>query len=740
MTSPTLNDRLARAARDGIPAKSLSAEEIESLERLQTRGEAVLTKGRWFAIGATRFVAARVRGRTRGALEAVSYWRGESRTWLLPKAAAREAAPGDLVLLQPDREARSSRGRGRSSRGGPPRQRRAQVIRILDRAPERFVARISSWRGRATWRSFSTRQTDLVRELDVPRELERRVGEYFHLSVSRRDGQLEVLEELGDPWQDGGADIRAVLRHHDIPEPFPEAALQEARAVSRGDIAPDADRKDLRGRLCVTIDGETAKDFDDAIGVERLRRGFRLDVHIADVASYVAPGGDLDRAARARGTSVYFPGRAVPMLPPELSEDACSLRPRVDRRAMTVSVWLTPEGEIRRTVFSNSVIRSRARLTYTQVAAHLGGGDVAGLDERVTAMLRDAADLLEVRRARKQERGALELDLPHVAVEAGDDLLPRRTRPTVGNVAHEMIEELMITANSAVAAELRRVLESEPEAFALFRTHPAPTRERLLELVEALDGLYGENASRRRALLALAEGEEGAGPQSASRALHDVVALARNEGEVATLGLLLLRAMGQARYEPEPRGHFALALADYCHFTSPIRRYPDLVMHRLLKAAVTGPLQDLPRLSGPEQAREGAELSDLERRAERAERDLTQWQKVRLLEGREGEVFAARITGISPRGLFTHLTESGTDGMIRLDAEGLEGAELSEDGATVVTRSRTLALGDLVRARLLRLDEDRRSLDLDLAPDEPQTTRRKSSGVGRRGRRRSRKR
>jgi ribonuclease R len=400
----------------------------------------------------------------------------------------------------------------------------------------------------------------------------------------------------------------------------------------------------------VTIDGDSARDFDDAISVERLADGgFVLGVHIADVAHYVREGGVLDLEAYRRGTSVYFPERAVPMLPETLSNGLCSLRPGVPRLAVSVLLEMSGAGEVRSRRFAETVICSRRRLTYSEVRRLLEEPEPSDEGEygEVLGALRQAHELMTLLHRRRLARGSIDFDLPEGDVILDLDGVTVGVRPGERTVAHRIIEEFMIAANEAVAAELEG-----RDAPALYRIHEEPDRGRLEELRELLKPLG----------IPLEVDVEHLHPT----VLQEVLRRVEGHREESFVATLVLRAMKRALYFPESRGHYALSSRHYTHFTSPIRRYPDLLVHRQLKAILhgepaEGPPEELLRERLPTLA---DHTSATERRAERAERLLLQWKVVRFLQGREGEEFSGRVTGVQPYGLFVQLTDLYVDGLL----------------------------------------------------------------------------
>jgi ribonuclease R len=511
-----------------------------------------------------------------------------------------------------------------------------------------------------------------------------------------------VVELLG-PLTRPGTDVKVVLRHFGIPEPYPEEAVRLARQLPADPPRRDyAGREDLRRHLLVTIDGPSARDFDDAVSVRQLPDGgFQVSVHIADVAHYVTEDSPIDREAFRRGTSVYYPERAIPMLPEELSNGLCSLRPHVPRLALSVFLELAPDGEVRSRRFAETVIRSAARLTYEQVRRLLEDDEVpegpdaawpAGLEE----MLHDARAVMEVLHRRRLERGSLDFDLPEGDVVLDTDGETIGIRPGQRNVAHRIVEELMIAANEAVASEM--VARGLP---ALYRVHHRPDAERLTELRDLLAPLG----------VPLAGDLERLPP----RALQEVLRLVEGRPEEAFVGALVLRSQQRAIYSPECEGHYALASPRYLHFTSPIRRYPDLLVHRQLKALLRGEAgggEDLRRRL-PEMAEH---LTAVEKRAEQSERELLQWKKVRFLGERRGVRFQGRVTGVQPFGLFVQLDDYFVDGFVPVAALGDDFWVYERESHRLVgsKTKRAFRLAAAVEVELLGADLRRRSLDLKL--------------------------
>lgn len=545
----------------------------------------------------------------------------------------------------------------------------------------------------------------------------------------RRAGEREaaVIERLGGVDNHRALSLIAV-HEHGIPTRFPERALAEAEAAGP---APEAKRTDLRDLPLVTIDGADARDFDDAVFAEAdddpgNPGGWRLVVAIADVAHYVRPDSALDQTARERGNSVYFPDRVVPMLPEALSNGWCSLRPNEERGCLAAHLWINAEGQLKRQKFTRSVMRSAARLTYEQVQlAHDGHPDdtTGPLREPVIAPLYGAFRALSKAR---ETRGTLDLDIPErrpVLDEAGQVVAiePRRRLDS-----HRLIEEFMITANVAAAQELEK--RRQP---CMYRVHDQPDKARVDALREVLDGLG----------LRLAKGQVPQ-PKTFTRILEQVKGT-----EAATMvSELILRAQAQAVYSPENIGHFGLALAKYAHFTSPIRRYSDLLVHRGLISGLKLGNDGLPAQSASAFAELGKAISMTERRAATAERDAIDRMTAAFLQTRVGEVFAGRIGGVTRFGLFVTLEQSGADGLVPISSLPDDYYVHDETQHSLIGRrwGRVYHLGQSVTAALVEAEPLTGGLILSLVESEEEETprslptqhRRKGAGSPRRKNRR----
>lgn len=519
-------------------------------------------------------------------------------------------------------------------------------------------------------------------------------------------GQLplaRIRERLGREGDGRLASLLSLLEA-EIPIEFPPEALAEARRLGP---APPAGREDLRGLPLVTIDGADARDFDDAVWAERRGTDFRLIVTIADVAHYVPPGSALDRTARARGTSVYFPDRVVPMLPEALSNHWCSLKPDEERPCLFVEMIIDAEGRKRSHRFGRGLMRSRARLTYEQVEA----GEVEEALKPQLANLRAAHQALA--RARER-RGALDIDLPEYTVSLAADGTVRALLPRPRLMSHRLIEEFMIAANVAAAEELERL------GGGLFRVHDAPSEDKLAPLLATLEQLGLAIPARHRL---------------SARDFAALLARAADRAEFPLLQELILRAQAHAAYAPDNIGHFGLALPRYAHFTSPIRRYADLVVHRALIAGL-----DLPGGGGHvESAAElealGLSLSALERRAESAERRARDRYLAAYLAPRLGEEFAARISGITRGAVFVTLEELGASGLLPVSALPAERWLFDPRTQTLSGQrsGRRLSLMTPMRVRLIEANPLNGDLLFHPAPERsaPQAPRPSPAGQGR---------
>ena len=597
-----------------------------------------------------------------------------------------------------------------------------------------------------------------------------------------------VIEVLGAP-DDFGVDVEMMIRKHQLPRVFPENVLAEARRVAHLDAEEAAGRRDFRSLPIVTIDGETARDFDDAVLVTaRAGGGYELQVHIADVAEYVRAGTDLDLEARLRGTSVYFPDRAIPMLPQELSTGICSLRPGEDRLVLSCVMQLDADGRIESYEIVEGVIRSAARMTYTEVHAILEGDESphrrrpVGGDPDAEARARHAALVPEFERMRqlaglmnkrREERGSIDFDLPEPVIEFDEQGQMRGVTKSERTWANRLIEEFMLAANECVATWLEDL--GVPS---LYRIHEKPDPRRVVqfeELAAAFGYSLGLGALPVKRFQTRAERRDSHGrgrnprmheaPEDipvTPRMYQKLAARIEGKPEERILSYLMLRSLKQARYSEINEGHFALAAPTYTHFTSPIRRYPDLIVHRitksLLRAGVRGQAevergrQNSPwhhpneggvphprrvsprRLVAPsvggtfpgeppipeaELAQIAEEASLTERRAAEAERELVEWKKVRFMQDRVGEEFAALVLNPAKFGLFVELTDLFVEGLVPIDTLPGDRYTWRENTHEIIGErsGRRYRAGDRVQVILDRILAQERRLQFSIAEE-----------------------
>ncbi len=533
-----------------------------------------------------------------------------------------------------------------------------------------------------------------------------------------------VVEILGHP-DDFGVDVEIVIRKHHLPHRFPPEVIEQAQAIPNVISSPELEgRRDFRTIDIVTIDGETARDFDDAVWVDRLPNGnFALHVHIADVSHYVRPGTPIDVEARLRGTSVYFPDRAVPMLPFELSTNICSLNPQVDRLVLSALMEIDHQGGVVAQEFTPGVIRSVERMTYTNVHLLLEGD--AGLRDRYRPLverfelMRELALILNRKRVR---RGSIDFDLPEPLIEFDEWGAMTGVTRAPRNIAHRIIEEFMLAANEAVAAHLTNSVETS-----IYRIHEKPDPKRVMEF-EEVAAHFGyslgigaipvkkfafsdkrRDGSKKRSEIVLAD----SGLNISSRHYQRLLSKIEGKPEERILSYLMLRSLRQARYSIENAGHFALAAETYTHFTSPIRRYPDLIVHRLLSG-----------IAVPDLAEVADDCSQTERRAADAERELVEWKKVKFMAERVGEDFDALIISTAKYGLFVELADLFIEGLVPIDTLPGDQYMYHENVRKIVGKStrREFSIGDRVRVLLDRVDANERKLQFSLL-EEPSPAR-----------------
>jgi ribonuclease R len=604
-----------------------------------------------------------------------------------------EAMHGDRVVVRIERVKDGGRVEGR-------------VIRILERSNTWIVGRYD--RGDDGMGYVVPFDRRVLMDIFIPAGQEGGAspGEMVTAELTRwptstRGAIGRVAEVLGD-IDAPGVDTEIIIRKYGIPDAHsPESVTEAVRlgtAVSERDIRGRTDFRDLQ---TVTIDGEHARDFDDAITIEKLPNGnYWLGVHIADVSHYVHEGSALDREAYERGTSVYFPERAVHMFPAELATGLCSLNPHVDRLVQSCFMEVNRRGEVVRHEFHDGVINSNERMTYTAVNGILTDRD-ADLTKQyapLVPMFELMRELFQILNDARRRRGSIDFDLNEAEVIIDEGGVVEAIIALHRNVAHRLIEEFMLLANETVATWL----ESQA-APTLYRIHEEPDPLKVAKFEEFIAGF----------------GYSLAAPLNALRPRHFQKLIERIHGkpEEKPIAFLMLRSMQKARYAPENLGHFGLAAPSYTHFTSPIRRYPDLVVHRSLRAARHNALDEESREEQRDELPEAARhTSEMERRADDAERELLQWKKVKFMADKVGDEFEGYVTGVAPFGLFIELIEHFVEGMVHVSTMAddyyryIESAHMLRGENT----QKVYRLGDKVKVQVVRVNMEVRQVDLGL--------------------------
>ncbi len=578
---------------------------------------------------------------------------------------------------------------GRDPRGRPA----GEIVDVLERGNRRVVGRLHAEHGVLFLVPEDRRiaQDILVPPAEVGKAKAGQVVTVELVSQPSKHAQPigRVAEILGNT-EDPGMEIEIALRKFDLPYEFSKKALTQTKGLPDAVREEDAaGRKDLRKLPLVTIDGETAKDFDDAVHAVREGKGFRLWVAIADVSNYVRHGDSLDADAKERGTSVYFPRRVIPMLPEKLSNGLCSLNPEVDRLAMVCEMAITPKGAVARYEFYPAVIRSQARLTYTEVWKMLSESKATPGREPLLPHLETLHAVFKVLLQARELRGAIDFDSVETRMEFDARGKIARIVPEQRNEAHRLIEECMLAANVCAGDFL--VDRGQP---VLFRVHDVPAPEKVVML---------------RAFLAELGLNLGGGDKPRPKDYSELLAKIRQRPDFTLLQTILLRSLKQAVYSPDNAGHFGLAFEAYVHFTSPIRRYPDLLVHRAIKACIANKKYD-----GIDWEDLGRHCSETERRADDASRDVENWLKCHYMQDRVGEVFEGRVTGVTGFGIFVTLDEYFVDGLVHISELGRDYFQFDQ-ARHVLLGERTgkrYRLADRMKVKLVRVDLETRKMDL----------------------------
>ncbi|NLG37044.1 MAG: ribonuclease R [Clostridiales bacterium] len=662
------------------------------LEKMRIEGRLVRTRrGGWTLPRQIGMAAGKVQRHSRGFAFLIQDDPDEEDIFI-PAAQLNGAMHGDRVLVT----------LGRGERGD--RRAEAEVREVLSHGRSRIVGLFEASDSGGYVTPDDTR---IGMDLFIPRHAQggaqsgmKVVAEITRWPEGQRGPAGRVIEVLGSA-ADVGVDILSIIREMGLPDRFPERVLREAERIPQT-VQPKAieGRLDLRGQVVFTIDGADAKDLDDAVSVEPLPGdGWRLGVHIADVSSYVRPGTALDEEAFARGTSVYLVDRVVPMLPEALSNGICSLNPGVDRLTLSCVMDITPSGEVKDFAVSESVIRSAAHMTYDDVNRVLDANpDACREYDTLAPHFTQMARLAQALNARRMKRGSLELDIDEAYIEVDDEGKPVNITPRERGASHRMIEEFMLCANETVAAWLWNM--GMP---AVYRIHENPDPDKMKELA-----LFAEFLGHR---LSVRPGDVQPGDMQA------LLRSAHNTPEENILSRIVLRSMRKARYSPENKGHFGLAAANYCHFTSPIRRYPDLFVHRVVHAVLAGSITpswlEAQAVRAAEAARQSSEREIAAQEAERAADDL---KMTEYMSKHVGEVFDAIISGVTEFGLFVELP-STVEGLVRMTSLDDDYYIYDEKRYCLTGRRtrRTYRLGDPVQVECMGTDLAQRRIEFEMA-------------------------
>ncbi len=580
-------------------------------------------------------------------------------------------------------------------------RRDGEIIEVIKRALTHTVGTLHM--REKTW-FVVARDTRIAQDIVVPKTALNgaKDGDIVDVEITRypsaeQEALGAITGVLGAPTDDG-IEIEIALRQFDLPHTWNDKIVAAEKKLPKK--VRDADlegRIDLRRVPFVTIDGETAKDFDDAVYAEKARRGFRLLVAIADVSHYVKPNDAIDKEARERSTSVYFPRRVIPMLPEALSNEMCSLKPKVDRLVLICDMEMTSAGRLDRHTFYPAVIHSNARLTYNQVWSWLSEKEKPTEEDHIALQphLQSLYKAYQTLRKQREKRGAIDFETVETVIEFSDSGKIESVHPSERNEAHKLIEECMLAANVCAAEFL--LANKTPT---LYRNHEGPTPQKLENL---------------RSFLARHMIQLGGGKDPKPIDYATLAALTKNREDASLIHMLILRSMQQARYAPENLGHFGLAYEAYTHFTSPIRRYPDLIVHRAIKSAIAKKVfaaGDLEAL--------GAHTSANERRADEASRAVLNYLKCVFMQDHVGEEFTGTISGVQSFGVFVTIDGMGIDGLIHVstmpqDFYKYDPVSQRLDGER---RKRSFQIAQKLQVRVARADPEALKIDFALVEEQ----------------------
>lgn len=577
--------------------------------------------------------------------------------------------------------------------------REGSIVRILERHTEEVVGRYFEEHGMpmlSPENKHITQDIFLSKDNDIAVKPGQMVIAKLVQYPSKKQRAIAKITEVLGQHMAPGMEIDVAIRAYQLPHTWSSAVAAQAKQFTGEVLAQDKEgREDIRMLPLVTIDGHTARDFDDAVYCEKIKGGsFKLLVAIADVSHYVKPDSVLDVEAFSRGNSVYFPDKVIPMLPAILSNELCSLNPNVDRLCIVCEAVINKKGIVEKTRFFQGVMRSHARLTYKKVADYLDGQSVA-IDENILPYIDTLYELFKILLKQREQRGAISFETQETEIIFDKNRKIKNIVPVSRNIAHQIIEECMLVANVAAAEYL-----SQKKLPLLYRVHDRPTPEKLLQLRAFLQQLG----------LSL-DGGEKPSPKDYSKLL----ALTKVREDAHLLQTVLLRSMAQAQYSPENIGHFGLAYEAYTHFTSPIRRYPDLLVHRAICAALHNEKRAIKDMESKMQLC-AEHCSMTERRADEATRDVNTWLKCEYMLDKVGEVFPGIISGVTGFGFFVELKDIYVEGLVHVST-------LSNDYYTYDDKSHSLcakrsnkkySLGDPISVRVARVDLDERKIDFEV--------------------------
>ncbi len=639
-----------------------------------------------------------IRGRVQGHQDGFGFFIpevGKGKDMVLAPGEMRGVMDGDLVLAYPIGVDR----RGRAE---------AKIHEIVEHANTNVVGRFFVEHGVGMVIPDNKRLTQditiLPEEFNTAKNGQVVLAEIIAFPSRRNQAIGKIIHVLGDHMSPG-MEIDIAIHAHHLPAVFPEDTLEEVRRIPMHVSAEELKgRNDLRNLSFVTIVGEDAKDFDDAVYCEHTDKGdFRLYVAIADVSHYVQPGTALDQEAARRGNSVYFPGQVIPMLPEALSNGICSLNPHVDRLCMVADIIISPEGHIQRSRIYRGVFHSKARLTYTKVGNWLKDGRTDAEHASLWPHLQTLNELYQALKAARKKRGAIDFDTVETRIIFDEHRKIQQISPVIRNDAHRLIEECMLAANVAVAEFL-----AKSNLPILYRVHPPPEEEKIAVLREFLSELG----------FRLTGGE-----RPAPKDFQKTLASLGERPEKKLIEMVMLRSLKQAQYIEENAGHFGLAYPAYTHFTSPIRRYPDLLIHRALAACLEHGDKESYPYNADEVDRLGRQCSITERRADDATRDAVLWLKCEYMQDKLGQVFTGTITGVTAFGLFIELDEIFVEGLVHISNLKSDYYQFDPSKHRLLGErsGQVFRLGEKMSVQVARVDLDERKIDFEPVESEQAT-------------------